>query len=149
MAQILLVAPFWPSQLWFRQLTSILTDLPRAISQTDDLLKNAVTGMRYPKPEAIRLTVWPLFANPSLTAAFQQRLLTRQPSARRESTRWVYGSRLGHYQRWCVGRGVDPVKVPLTVVAEFLENLRTIQHKGKPLAPSTFAGYRLAIAAIH
>ena len=77
--QILLVAPFWPSQPWFRQLTSMLTDLPRAISQRDDLLKNAVTGMRYPKPEAMRLTVWPLSANPSLTAAFQQTLLTRQP----------------------------------------------------------------------
>ena len=72
-------APFWPSQPWFRQLTSMLTDMPRAISQRDDLLKNAVTGMRYPKPEAIRLTVWPLSANPSLTAAFQQTLLTRQP----------------------------------------------------------------------
>ena len=79
MAQILLVAPFWPSQLWFCQLTSMLTDLPWAISQRDDLLKNAVTGMRYPKPEAVRLTVWPLSANPSLTAAFQQTLLTRQP----------------------------------------------------------------------
>ena len=57
-AQILLVAPFWPSQPWFCQMTSMLTDLPRAISQRDDLLKNAVTGMRYPKPEAMRLTVW-------------------------------------------------------------------------------------------
>ena len=69
--------------------------------------------------------------------------------ARRESTRRVYGSRLKHYQRWCVDRGVDPVKAPLTEVAEFLENLRTIWHKGNPLAPSTFAGYRSAIAAIH
>ena len=69
--------------------------------------------------------------------------------ARREWTRRVYGSCLGHYQRWCVYRGVDPVKAPLTEVAEFLETLLTIQHKGKPLAPSTFAGYRLAIVAIH
>ena len=69
--------------------------------------------------------------------------------ARRESTRRVYGSRLRHYQRWCVDRDVDPVKEPLTEVAEFLENLRTIRHKGNPLAPSTFAGYRSAIAAIH
>ena len=27
----------------------------------------------------MRVTVWPLSANPSLTAAFQQTLLTRQP----------------------------------------------------------------------
>ena len=69
--------------------------------------------------------------------------------ARRESTRRVYGSRLRHYQRWCVDRGVDPVKAHLTEVAEFLENLQTSRHKGNPLAPSTFAGYRSAIAAIH
>ena len=69
--------------------------------------------------------------------------------ARRESTRRVYGSHLRHYQRWCVDRSVDPVKAPLKEVAEFLENLRTIRHKGNPLAPSTFAGYRSAIAAIH
>ena len=67
----------------------------------------------------------------------------------RESSRQVYGSRLRHYQRWCVDRGVDPVKAPLTEVAEFLENLRTIRHKVNPLAPSTFAGYRSTIAAIH
>ena len=60
-------------------MTSKLMDLSWAISQRDDLLKNAVTGMRYPKPEAMRLAVWPLSANPSLTAAFQQTLLTWQP----------------------------------------------------------------------
>ena len=48
--------------------------------------------------------------------------------ARRVSTRRVYGSRLRHYQRWCVDRGVDPVKAPLTEVGEFLETLRTIRH---------------------
>ena len=69
--------------------------------------------------------------------------------ARRESTCRVYGSRLRHYQRWCVDRGVDPIKAPLMEVAEFLKNLRTIWHKGNPLAPSTFAGYRSAIVAIH
>ena len=46
-------------------------DLPEGRSPED--------GMRYPKPEAMKLTVWPLSANPSLTTAFQQTLLTRQP----------------------------------------------------------------------
>ena len=144
-AQILLVAPFWPSQPWFRQLTSMLTDLPWAISQRDDLLKNAVTGMRYPKAEAMRLTVRKSFVD----RGFSANVAVTAARARRESTRRVYGSRLRHYQRWCVDRGVDPVKTPLMEEAEFLENLRTIRHKGNPLAPSTFAGYRSAIAAIH
>ena len=46
-------------------------------------------------------------------------------------------------------RGVDPIKAPLTEVTEFLENLRTIRHKGNPLAPSTFAGYRSARYIVH
>ena len=78
-AWILLVAPFWPSQPWFRQLTSMLTDLPRVITPKDNLLKNSVTGMFYPKPDRMRLAVWPLSANPSLTEAFHRELQRRQP----------------------------------------------------------------------
>ena len=69
-------------------------------------------------------------------ASVRKSFVDRGFSARagRESTRRVYGSRLRHYQRWCMDRGVDSVKEPLTEVAEFLENLRTIRHKGNPLA---------------
>ena len=147
-AQILLVAPFWPSQPWFCQMTSLLTDLPRAISQRDNLLKNAVTGMRYPKPEEMRLTVWSLSANPTLTAAFPQILLTRQPEPDENQLAGFMVPVLNTTKDG-VWTGVDPAKAPLTEVAEFLENLRTVRHKGNPLAPSTFAGYRSAIAAIH
>ena len=78
-ARILLVAPFWPSQPWFRQLTSMLTDLPRMITPKDNLLKNSVTGKFYPKPDRMRLAVWPLSANPSLTEGFHRELQRRQP----------------------------------------------------------------------
>ena len=78
-ARILLVAPFWPSQPWFRQLTSMLTDFPRVITPKDNLLKNSVTGMFYPKPDRMRLAVWPLSANPSLTEVFHKELQRRQP----------------------------------------------------------------------
>ena len=50
-ARILLVAPFWPSQPLFRQLTSMLTDLLQMITPKDNLLKNLVTGKFYPKPD--------------------------------------------------------------------------------------------------
>ena len=55
---------------------------------------------------------------------FSANVADKAARARRESIRRVYGSRLKHYQRWCVDRGVDPAKAPLTEVAEFLENLR-------------------------
>ena len=53
-AHILLVGPLWPSQL-----TSLLVDLPWMIPQQDNLLKNMVMGMFYPKANQLRLTVWP------------------------------------------------------------------------------------------
>ena len=40
-------------------------------------------------------------------------------------------------------------QAPLTQVAEFLNGLRTVWHKDKPLAPRMIAGYRSAIAAVH
>jgi len=76
-AQILLVAPFWPSQIWFRNLTDLLTDWPRLLPPSPMLLKNSATGMLFPKPETLRLTVWPLSGNPSLRQAFQRELPLR------------------------------------------------------------------------
>ena len=148
-ARILLVAPFWPSQPWFRQLTSMLTDLPRMVTPKDNLLKNSVTGKFYPKPDRMRLAVWPLSANPSLTEGFHRELQRRQPGPgeSRLAGFMIPVLILLHYRRWCVERGVCPAEAPVVEVAEFLNGLRTVEHKGKPLAPSTIAGYKSA--AIH
>ena len=80
---------------------------------------------------------------------FSQGVAETAARARRESTCRLYDSRLLHYRRWCVERGVGPAEAPVAEVAEFLNGLRTVKHKGKPLAPSTIAGYKSAIAAIH
>ena len=80
---------------------------------------------------------------------FSQGVPETAARARRESTCRLYDSRLLHYRRWCVERGVGPAEAPVAEVAEFLNVLRTVEHKGKPLAPSTIAGYKSAVAAIH
>ena len=80
---------------------------------------------------------------------FSQGVAETAARARRESTCRLYDSHLLHYRRWCVERGVGPAEAPVAEVAEFLNGLRTVEHKGKPLAPSTIAGYKSAIAAIH
>ena len=58
-------------------------------------------------------------------------------------------SHILHYLRWCVERSVAPAQAPLTQVAEFLNGLRTVQHRDKPLALRTKAGYRSAIAGVY
>ena len=40
-ATIVLIAPFWPSQIWFRQMTNLLVDLPRVVPDRWNLLKNS------------------------------------------------------------------------------------------------------------
>ena len=80
---------------------------------------------------------------------FSQGVAETAARARQESTCRLYDSRLLHYRRWCVERGVGPAEAPVVKVAEFLNVLRTVEHKGKPLAPSTIAGYKSAVAAIH
>ena len=78
-AKIYLVAPFWPSQPWFRNVRDLLIDWPRKLPDRPDLLRNSVTGMIYPDPGKLRLTVWPLSANPSLRRDFLRRLQKSQP----------------------------------------------------------------------
>ena len=44
---------------------------------------------------------------------------------------------------------MDPAQAPLTQVAEFLNGLRTVRHRDKPLALRTIAGYRSAITGVY
>ena len=44
---------------------------------------------------------------------------------------------------------MDPAQAPLTQAAEFLNGLRTVRHRDKPLALRTIAGYRSAIAGVY
>jgi len=79
-ARIYLVAPFWPSQTWFKNLKDLLFDWPRMLPDLPNLLKNSVTGMIYPDPAKLKLAVWPLSANPSLRKDFLQELRTSRLS---------------------------------------------------------------------
>ena len=78
-ATIVLVAPFWPSQIWFRQMTNLLVDLPRAIPDRWNLLKNSETHEFFPEPARLRLTAWRLSAYQSSRKAFQWRWPTLPP----------------------------------------------------------------------
>ena len=148
-ARILLVAPFWPSQLV----------VPSADQHADRLSASDHTQGQPPE-ELGHGDVLPQTGQneTGCMAAVRQSFVDRDFSqgvaetaarARRESTCRLYDSRLLHYRRWCVERGVGPAEAPVAEVAEFLNGLRTVEHKGKPLAPSTIAGYKSAIAAIH
>ena len=73
-AKVYLVAPFWPSQIWFRNLVDLLIDHPRLVPVFPELVRNSETGMLYPDPKGLRLTVWPLSGNPGLRQGFRRQL---------------------------------------------------------------------------
>ena len=78
-AEVILVAPFWPSQIWFHQLTLMLVDFPRRLPDKWNLLKNSETGEFYPEPSKLRLVAWKISANPIGHEGFLRQLLNLPP----------------------------------------------------------------------
>ena len=137
-AEVILVAPFWPSQIWFHPLTQMLVDFPRKLPDKWNLLKNSETGELYPEPSKLRL----------VAQGFSEAVAKLASCGKRPSTYRVYDSCLAHYSRWCTSRSLDPCSAPVQHVAEFLSDLAKIT-KPNPLSYNTIIGYRTAIGAIH
>ncbi len=58
-ARLLLIAPFWPSQTWFSELTPLLYRPPWEIPIRWDLLSQLQGKIWHPQPELWKLWVWP------------------------------------------------------------------------------------------
>ncbi len=59
-ARLLLIAPFWPSQTWFSELTPLLYRPPWEIPIRRDLLSQLQGKIWHPQPELWKLWVWPI-----------------------------------------------------------------------------------------
>ncbi len=59
-ARLLLIAPFWPSQTWFSELTPLLYRPPWEIPNRRDLLSQLQGRIWHPQPEIWKLWVWPI-----------------------------------------------------------------------------------------
>ena len=78
-AIVLLIALFWPSQVWFKGLTEMMVDFPIRLPVRDNLLSHPQSHEFYPNPGSLHLTAWLLSASPSRRGDFLGRLLTQQP----------------------------------------------------------------------
>ncbi len=59
-SRLLLIAPRWPTRIWFSDLISLLDGSPWAIPVRRDLLSQAQGTVFHPWPELWNLHVWPL-----------------------------------------------------------------------------------------
>lgn len=57
---LLLVAPYWPTRVWFSDLMSLLDGPPWEIPVRRDLLSQAKGAIVHPRPDIWKLWVWPL-----------------------------------------------------------------------------------------
>ncbi len=141
-ARLLLIAPFWPSQTWFSELTPLLYRPPWEIPIRRDLLSPAsgqdlasstgaleVVGMAHTGPRAVI---------DGLPAEVQETIA----SARAPATRKLYSSKWGVFESWCLTRAIDPVNCPVGPVLEFLQERLTAG-----AAATTLRVYVAAIAA--
>ncbi len=59
-SRLLLIAPRWPTRIWFSDLISLLDGSPWVIPVRRDLLSQAQGTVFHPRPELWNLHVWPL-----------------------------------------------------------------------------------------
>ncbi len=125
-ARLLLIAPFWPSQTWFSELTPLLYWI--ALGDSDqagfavpasgqDLASSTraleVVGMAHTGPRAV-IDVLPAVVQETIA------------SGRAPATRKLYSSKRGVFESWCLTHAIDPVNCPVGPVLEFLQERLTV-----------------------
>ncbi len=124
---LLLVAPFWPGQVWFSELFSLLVDF----SPTHPPRAMEVVGVA---PEGAQL-----IASGLLTEVVETILQSRAPSMRK-----LYASKWKLFTSWHGDHQLDPVNCPLGTVLEFL-----LARLSAGLTHSTLKVYVAAISTYH
>jgi hypothetical protein len=138
--KIILIAPAWPKQAWFPERLLLSCARPLKLPFRRDLLSQFKGKVVHPRPESLHLHAWLLSGRDSVRKAF----LKEQPRTSqsvRQSTGIVYEAKWAIFCDWCSGRDIDPVRVTVQQLADFLVYLFEI----KRLVPSTIKGYRSAI----
>ncbi|KAI2645254.1 Gag-Pro-Pol polyprotein [Labeo rohita] len=130
--QVLMVAPYWPNQTWFTDLTLLASAPPWRIPLRKDLLSQGQGTIWHPRPDLWNLHVW----SPAVIDTITQ--------ARAPSTRQLYALKWHVFTRWCASRGEDPQRCGLGAVLSFLQ-----QGLEKRLSASTLKVYVAAVAANH
>lgn len=72
--EIILIAPFWPTQHWYPQLLQLLVAYPLRIPTVENLLTQGKRKVAHPDPDIFKLTAWRLSTNVLKQEVFQKML---------------------------------------------------------------------------
>jgi hypothetical protein len=73
-AEVLIIVPLWPTQIWYTQLLQLLIDLPRVLPQRNKLLWIPQTEKIHPLEKQMRLIACHLSGKISKTKEFHLKL---------------------------------------------------------------------------
>ena len=142
-AEVILVAPWWPSQPWFPHLLRLCVKHP--LFPTVPSRSSVPAG-----PEVhLRRKVIPSARMEALmrhykAAGFSDEVSRLAAAPRRPSTNRMYDDRWCRFSRWAAGQGFDPFDPTAAQVASFLFDLFDTHG----LSPRTIKGYRTCIGSV-
>ncbi len=139
-ARLLLIAPFWPSQTWFSELTSLLYRPLGRFRSGGTYCPSSRAGSGIPTTRALEV-VSMAHSGPRAVMDILP-VKVQESSARAPATRKLYTSKWGVFESWCLSRAIDPVNCPVGPVLEFLQERMTAG-----AAATTLRVYVAAIAA--
>ncbi len=140
-ARLLLIAPFWPSQTWFSELTPLLYRPPWEIPVRRDL-RSQLQGRIWHLNQSSGICGYGPYRAKGCDGYLPVEVQETIASARAPTTRKLYSSKWGVFESWCLARAIDSVNCPVGPVLEILQERLTAG-----AAATTLRVYVVAIAA--
>ncbi len=141
-ASVILIAPNWPNQPWFPDLTELLIAPPLADSgQEGHVISGGRLGVA-PEPRTMEPSCVVASGLSGDLDALQARVVGTLTEARAPSTRQLYALKWGVFVKWCHQAHIDPVVCTVLDVLSFLQ-----YRLDSGSLPSTLKVYVAAIAA--
>ena len=135
--ELILIAPWWPSQEWFSDLLALSVDCPWPLPISRSLLKQTVPSVSYSSrnPKSSRMEIISGFTQEK---GFSKEVSQRISFPTKKSTSGVYENKWVAFQTWCNDHTLDPAACSISDIADFLLYL----FEKKKLSVSTIKGYR-------
>ena len=142
-AEVILVAPWWPSQPWFPLLLRLCVEHPLILPYRQDLLSQQ--DQKYISDgKSFHSARMEALMRHYKAAGFSDEVSRLAAAPRRPSTNRMYDDRWRRFARWAAGQGVDPLNPTAAQVASFLFDLFDTHG----LSPRTLKGYRTCIGSV-
>ena len=121
-AEVILVAPWWPSHSWFPHLLRLFVEHPLVFPYRRDLLSQQ--DQKYISDgKSYHLHVWMALMRHYKAAGFSDEVSRLAAAPRRPSTNRMYDDRWRRFTRWAAGQGFDPLDPTAAQIASFLFDL--------------------------